>query len=191
MPLLFVILGFVLGAIPFSFLLGKWFLKTDIRLIGDHNPGATNVFRAGNKWLGIAALALDYLKGFVLVILFLYMPFLLPIWLVFVSLAPVFGHAFSPFLKGKGGKAIATTFGVWSGLTLWQAPVIMGTILVATHFLKGLGNFWRLCLCFAFVLALCIAFYSWDYSIICVVNAALVLFKHKDERAFLQKGKTI
>lgn len=188
MAVFFLLISFVLGAIPFSFLIGKCFLKTDIRLIGDHNPGATNVFRAGNQWLGITALALDYFKGFVPVILFLYLPFFSPIWLVFVSLAPIFGHAFSPFLKGKGGKAIATTFGVWSGLTLWQAPVLMGAILVATVFFKGIGNFWRLCLCFLAVLVLCIAFYSWNYIIICVINAALVLFKHKNERAFSQKG---
>jgi glycerol-3-phosphate acyltransferase PlsY len=47
-------------------------------------------------------------------------------WLTAVSLAPILGHAFSPFLRFRGGKALAVTFGVWTGLTLWFGPTVLG-----------------------------------------------------------------
>ena len=117
--------GFLAGAIPFSVLLGKCVLHTDIRAYGDGNPGSANVTRAGGKAVGFAALLLDYLKGAVPVGLAVWGAGLSGWQLTPVALAPVLGHAFSPFLGLRGGKAIATTFGVWTGLTVWQAPTVL------------------------------------------------------------------
>ncbi len=123
------LLGFLFGAIPFSVLIGRFALHTDIRLYGDGNPGAANAWRAGTWRVGVTALMLDYLKG-ALPVGFARLGFGLSGWgLVVVALAPVLGHAFSPFLGGRGGKALTVTFGIWSGLTLWEGPLLLGIFL--------------------------------------------------------------
>jgi len=129
--LLWTALGFLLGAMPFSFWLGRLFLRTDVRRYGDGNPGATNAWRAGGWRVGLAALLLDYLKGVVPVGL-AHFVFQVSGWaLVPVALAPVLGHAFSPFLRFHGGKAVAATFGIWTGLTLGEIPTLLGLSLVS------------------------------------------------------------
>lgn len=120
-------LGFLLGSMPFSLWLGYLFLQTDIRHYGDGNPGATNAWKAGGWRIGVPALLLDYLKGAVPVMLAHFVAGLSGWGLVAVALAPVVGHAFSPFLGFKGGgKALAVTFGIWTGLTLAEGPLILG-----------------------------------------------------------------
>ena len=107
--LAWTLIGFLLGSLPFSVWLGKIVLRTDIRRYGDGNPGGTNVIRAGNCGLGMLAIFLDMLKGAVPVALAYYV-FKVDGWpLVPVILAPILGHAFSPFLRFRGGKALAST----------------------------------------------------------------------------------
>lgn len=123
---LWAAVGFILGSLPFSYWLGRFLLGKDIRQYGDGNPGAANAWRAGTWKVGVPAVALDYLKGAVPVSL-AHLRFGVTGWaLVPVALAPVIGHAFSPFLRGRGGKAVAATFGLWTGLTLWEAPTVLG-----------------------------------------------------------------
>jgi glycerol-3-phosphate acyltransferase PlsY len=119
-------LGFLFGAMPFSYWLGRLVLRSDIRRYGNGNPGAINAWRAGTWRLGIPAVLLDYLKGAVPVSL-ARLTFGVSSWgLVPVALAPVLGHAFSPFLRFRGGKAIAATFGIWTGLTVAEGPTVLG-----------------------------------------------------------------
>lgn len=135
MFILALVLGFISGSLPFSVWLGKLFLSQDIREIGDGNPGATNVFRTGNWKVGILALLLDYLKG-VLPVAISY-----SVWgiqegkLVAVMMAPLLGHQFSPFLGFRGGKGVATTFGIWTGVTMWEGPIVLGSLLTILYFL--------------------------------------------------------
>lgn len=125
--------GFVLGSIPFGYWAGR--LKgIDIRQHGSGNIGATNVIRVLGKAIGIPVFILDILKGL--------LPTLLPRWLVdqaepgfgWVSattvaagLAAVLGHMFTPWLRFKGGKGVATAAGVLAGI----APLAMLAGLVA------------------------------------------------------------
>ena len=118
--------GFALGSVPFSYWLGRLALRRDIRQYGDGNPGAANAWRAGTWRLGVPAVLLDYLKGVLPVVLAHHGSGLTGWDLVPVALAPVLGHAFSPFLNLRGGKAVAATFGVWTGLTLWEGPTVLG-----------------------------------------------------------------
>lgn len=127
--LLWVIFAFSCGMLPLSYWLGKLFLKVDIRQYGDGNPGGTNVWKAGGKWWGILAILLDGLKGLIPVILALYLGGIEGWWIFPVSLAPILGHVFSPLMNFRGGKALATTFGVWTGLTLYLVPMIFGIAL--------------------------------------------------------------
>jgi glycerol-3-phosphate acyltransferase PlsY len=128
------LVGFVLGSIPFSVWLGRRFTGTDIRRAHpDANPGAANAWRAGGWKLGAAVLVLDFLKGALPVAYAHYQMSISGLALLPIALAPVAGHAFSPFLGGRGGKALAVTFGVWTGLTSVEGPLVLGmlfTILI-------------------------------------------------------------
>jgi glycerol-3-phosphate acyltransferase PlsY len=123
---LWIAFAFLCGALPLSYWLGRVALHVDIRQYGDGNPGGANVWRAGGKWWGMLAILLDVLKGLVPVALANFQAGLDGLALVAVALAPILGHAYTPFLGFNGGKAIAVTFGIWTGLTLWQAPVVLG-----------------------------------------------------------------
>jgi glycerol-3-phosphate acyltransferase PlsY len=109
---LLVVGAFWLGACPFSVWIGRWLLDKDIRDYGDGNPGAANVFRAGSRKAGSLALALDMAKGVPFVVLarsFFELPDLV---VMAVGLSAILGHAFSPLLRLRGGKAVGVTFGV-------------------------------------------------------------------------------
>ena len=102
--------AFLAGSIPFGLLLVKLAGKGDVRAVGSGNIGATNVMRAGGKALGIATLLLDALKGFLPVFFARKLGFA-PEFLAFVALAAVAGHMFTPWLRFKGGKGVATALG--------------------------------------------------------------------------------
>ncbi len=126
-PIFWALLAFLSGALPFSVWIGRLALQKDIRTFGDGNPGAFNVFRAGSRFWGWLAILLDFLKGAIPVSLAQFSAGIDGWWLVLIALAPVFGHAYSPLLKFRGGKALAVTFGIWAGLTLWPGPIILGS----------------------------------------------------------------
>jgi glycerol-3-phosphate acyltransferase PlsY len=118
---LLVLGAFLLSSCPFSVIIGRWFLGKDIRDYGDANPGAANVFRAGGQKLGYLAVLLDIAKGIPFVFL-AHTVFGLSNWVVVLAGAgAILGHAFSPFLRWRGGKAIAVTFGVLIALPQHEA----------------------------------------------------------------------
>lgn len=124
--LLWTVGAFLLGALPFSALIARYALGLSIRTVGDGNPGATNVGKAGGVKWAVLAFILDYLKG-ALPAGMAWFFFGFTDWQIIpIAVAPIAGHAFSPFLGFKGGKALAATFGIWSGLTLAEIPVILG-----------------------------------------------------------------
>jgi glycerol-3-phosphate acyltransferase PlsY len=124
------VLGFIFGALPFSVWIGNLALQKDIRQEGDHNPGATNVLRAGSPGWFILALMLDISKGALPLGIAAQVIGISGWGLLPIALTPPLGHAFSPFLGFRGGKAIAATFGVWIGLTLWKVPLVSMALLV-------------------------------------------------------------
>jgi acyl phosphate:glycerol-3-phosphate acyltransferase len=128
--------AFGLASIPFSVLVGRWFLHDDIRLYADGNPGAYNVFRAGGQKSGVLAVCLDVGKGMPFVFLS-HSYFNLPeTALVAVAVSAILGHAFSPFLQWHGGKAVAVTFGVLLALPQHQlllafiAFIVLGALFI-------------------------------------------------------------
>ena len=124
------LLGFLLGSLPFSVWIGKFALHKDILAVGDHNPGATNVLRAGTWGWFLLALFLDISKGALATAIPVQLLGLKGWGIVPIALSAPLGHAFSPFLRGRGGKAIAASFGVWIGLTLWKIPLLTISLLV-------------------------------------------------------------
>jgi glycerol-3-phosphate acyltransferase PlsY len=122
-PVALIIFAFVCGALPFSVWLGKIFLGLDVRQFGDGNPGATNVYKAGNKIAGIAALILDISKAAAPIGFSYYNLDIRGVPMFFIAIAPIFGHIFSPFLGFRGGKALATALGMWIGLTILRVSI--------------------------------------------------------------------
>ena len=120
--------GFALGALPFAVWLGRLLARREIREIGDGNPGAANAWRAGGWPVGVIAVLLDVSKGLLPVAVARHVYQMDGLWLVPVALAPALGHAFSPLLRWHGGKAVAATFGIWTGLTLWEGPMVLGLL---------------------------------------------------------------
>jgi len=115
-----IFFAFVCGSLPFSVWLGKIYLGLDVRQFGDGNPGATNVFKAGNKMVGLMALILDISKAAVPIGFAYFNLNIRGVSMFLIAIAPIFGHVFSPFLGFRGGKAIATALGMWIGLTIWK-----------------------------------------------------------------------
>jgi glycerol-3-phosphate acyltransferase PlsY len=135
-------LAYLLGSIPFGYLLVRIFRKQDIRATGSGNIGATNVARSGAKGLGILTLILDALKGFVAV------------WIaqqvaahyvfpqaydvaVAAGLAAVLGHCFPAWLGFRGGKGVATALGVFFALVpLTTVLYLLAVFLVIVFFTR-------------------------------------------------------
>lgn len=121
--ILWIVFSFLFAAVPFSLLVGFVFLRKDIRQFGDGNPGATNVYRAGGGVpLMILAVVLDVAKGAFPVGMATFVFRFEGIALLLAAIAPLLGHGYSPFLGFKGGKMMATTLGIWIGLTLYFVP---------------------------------------------------------------------
>ncbi len=122
-----VIISYLMGSIPFGFLLTKIFLKKDIRKIGSGNIGATNALRTGNKILGYSTLSLDILKAIFPILLIKYY---FPEYIYVSSLSVFLGHLFPIWLKFKGGKGVATYVGI-----LFCLNFMIGIIFTLTWFL--------------------------------------------------------
>lgn len=135
--MLWTVIGYLSGSLMFSAWLVRLFKRKNIKEIDDGNPGASNAFRAGGAWLGVPAVLLDSLKGAVPVGLAYWFFGVQGWWLVPVALAPVLGHAFSCFYRFRGGKAASVSFGIWTGLTLWEGPTFLGlAVLLTMPFMK-------------------------------------------------------
>ena len=123
----YVIVGiasYLMGSIPFGFILTKTFLKKDIREIGSGNIGATNALRTGNKLIGYTTLILDIAKAVIPVI---YVKINFPELIYIASLCAFLGHVFPMWLKFKGGKGVATYVGI-----LFSINILFGLIFVVS-----------------------------------------------------------
>ncbi len=128
--LVMVILAAALGSCPFSVWIGRWLLNKNIRDFGDGNPGAWNAFRAGGAKAGIPAVLLDAGKGFP-VIAFAGAYFDMPDpGLYAIGISAILGHAFSPFLHFRGGKAVAVTYGVMLALPQREILAAMAVFML-------------------------------------------------------------
>ncbi len=177
----YTILAFFLGSLPLSVWIGRLTTGEDIRKYGDQNPGATNVLRAGSRGGFLLAMVLDICKG-ALPVGLAYQQWGIQDWRIIpIALAPVAGHAFSPFLGGKGGKALATAFGVWIGLTIWSLSLVSLGLLIAWRLIvKPAG--WALLLTLS-CLALVIVIWFPDpvYMAVLAGQALILLYKQRDD----------
>ncbi len=141
MPLIFysvaALVAYLLGSVPFGYVLVRLFRKEDIRQKGSGNIGATNVMRSGSRGLGAATFILDVLKGCCAVVLcgmaatrFGLAPDVRGNGVAIAALFVVLGHIFPIWLGFKGGKGVATAFGVFLALALWAALAGLGVFVL-------------------------------------------------------------
>jgi acyl phosphate:glycerol-3-phosphate acyltransferase len=133
-PLLSLLLGYLLGSIPFGVLLTRLAGAGDLRTIGSGNIGATNVLRTGRKGLAALTLILDGLKGTAAVLI---AAALWPGHEPLAAAGALFGHLYPVWLRFRGGKGVATMFGVMAALhwpsSLIYAAVWIGTLLIGRY----------------------------------------------------------
>lgn len=199
MIIVWTICAFVSGALMFSYWLGR-LARKNLKSIGDGNPGALNLWKAAGFRLGIAGVLLDFIKGYLVILLAVEVGGMSGYGLIPIALAPIFGHAFSPFLRGKGGKAIAVTFGVWSGLTQFEVSLALAVILAVMLGGMKLINKWKPISSevdgqqvVIGMLLLGIYLYVRDAAAILLWiwmgNTLLIMFKHRKELAALLHKK--
>jgi len=132
------LIAYLLGSIPFGYVLVRLFRKEDIRQTGSGNIGATNVIRSGSRWLGILTLLLDLGKGFLAVIIARHLATGASA-IETASLGALFaviGHVFPIWLRGKGGKGVATALGVFLALAPLAAVLSLGVFIVIFLFTR-------------------------------------------------------
>jgi len=175
MEYLIIALGsYLLGSIPFGFILTKVFLKKDIRDIGSGNIGATNALRTGNKLLGYATLILDITKA---VLPVLFVKFNYHDYIFIAALSTFLGHVFPIWLKFKGGKGVATYVGI-----LFSINLIFGLVFIvswAVTFLVSKYSSLSSLMASLIVPIYLIIFEKYD-SIFFIIMFVLIFYTHKE-----------
>ena len=178
-----LLLGYLLGAIPFGLLLTKAAGGGDIRNIGSGNIGATNVLRTGRKGLAALTLLLDLLKGFVAVFIATHY---LSGGAAFAAAGAFFGHLYPMWLGFKGGKGVATYAGIMFGL-FWQGGVVYAIAWIGALLIFRISSLAGL------LAALCApiaAAYFGRYDLVALLVACtlIVFWKHRTNIENLMDG---
>ncbi len=183
-----LILGYIIGSIPFGFILTKVFIKTDIRAIGSGNIGATNVLRTGNKKLALATLLLDAGKGAILIaVMYVYALQFGSIAVMLAGLGAIFGHCFPIWLKFKGGKGVATALGVLLTAVPYAGLAACATWLITAKITKISSLSALIAVLVAPIVTLFI--YGAVPAGICALIALLVWVRHKDNIKRILNGE--
>lgn len=183
MPATLMLIGYLLGSIPFGLLLTRLFGAGDLRQIGSGNIGATNVLRTGRKGLAIATLILDLLKGAAAVgVATMVSPSDAPL----AGAAAVLGHLYPVWLGFKGGKGVATLMGVTVALS-WPMGLVYALVWIGTLALLRISSLGGL------LAALSVPVSAWllgrpDLLPLGAVLAALVIWRHRENIQRLLAG---
>ena len=139
---LWLVIAYLIGAIPFGYLLVRLTTGRDVRSLGSGNIGATNVLRTTGRAVAVVTLLLDIAKGFLAVWLMARASYESPVWMSAAALAVMAGHAYPIFLKFKGGKAVASFIGAFLYLTPIPllAVLLLFVIVVAATRHISLGS---------------------------------------------------
>jgi glycerol-3-phosphate acyltransferase PlsY len=185
--LLSLLFGYLLGSIPFGYLLTKYTSGLDIRSLGSGNIGATNVLRTGNKLSALATLFLDGAKGaFAVLLVRWFFPEQNELLLI-TGLGSILGHLFPCWLGFKGGKGVATGIGVFLAVSMPLGLAVIGTwLIVALVF--------RISSAAALAGFLCAPFFSlwlreWETAVWAAFIAILIIFKHQENIKRIFSGK--
>ena len=189
---LIIISCYLLGSIPFGYIVGKLFKKVDIREFGSGNIGATNAFRILGPSLASLVLIGDIGKGIFSIYLVQYLNIDNLLIITIAGLAVICGHDWSLFLGFKGGKGIATTFGVVFALNPTisiLALIIWGVVVITTRYVS-LSSIFAVISIFIFTI---LFKQPYEYIIFSAIIMILGIFKHKEniKRLKLKKERKI
>lgn len=179
--IVWAIATYLIASIPFAVVIGYVVFKTDIRQYGDHNPGATNVLRASHsKFWFIVAVFLDGAKGLFPAGILYWLADVRDMRIVLVAFAALLGHAYPIFTRFRGGKAVAITGGIWTGLT-FEAPFVIG-IMLTYWFLSVDSSDWAVILMMlSFLLYLILAHNTQaPFFLFWLLNFLVLVVKHRD-----------
>jgi len=186
-PLLVLAIAYLLGAIPFGYLLMKAKTGEDVRAKGSGNIGATNVMRVGGKLAGLATLLLDIAKGY------------LAVWIaerltgdtLVMSAAAVTvmaGHAFPVFLRFKGGKAVASFVGAFLCLTPWALVVEIIVFVVVVFWTRHI-SMGSIVGAATFPLAVWLVQHApWEAVAASIIGATFIIYRHSGNIERLRAG---
>jgi acyl phosphate:glycerol-3-phosphate acyltransferase len=183
----FLLGAYLVGAIPFGLFFGKTIGGVDVRTVGSRNIGATNVLRAAGKKAALLTLLADCLKGLVPVLLagMLFSDELLS---VFSGIAAILGHTYPVYLKFKGGKGVATSFGVVLAMAPWTGLVC----LLAWAASAAIGKYSSLSALIAFALYPLITFAKYGNSkpqaFLSLFVFAMIYYRHRENIRRLMAG---
>jgi glycerol-3-phosphate acyltransferase PlsY len=184
-----LVIAYLLGAVPFGYLLVRWRTGGDVRELGSGNIGATNVLRTTSRALGVVTLLLDIAKGFLAVWIAALLTAHSPVWTGAAALAVMAGHAFPVFLKFHGGKAVASFVGAF----LYLAPVPLAAVLVLFVLVVAVTRYISLG---SVAGAAVFPFAFWALAhpplpllVAAVVAGAFVIWRHAENIARLRAGK--
>lgn len=195
--LLIALVSYLLGSIPFGFLLVRLFRKEDIRSVGSGNIGATNVVRSGAKGLGALTFFLDVCKGCVAVLASAHIAFapgLAPISpsnaAAVAALGAILGHIYTVWLGLKGGKGVATAFGVFLAIAPWAAlaSLVVFLLIFVVFRYVSLGSILGSAAFPLFAFLLPHATYGVWLAIVVFLVPAIVIVKHHANIVRLLRG---
>ncbi|MBZ5631566.1 MAG: glycerol-3-phosphate 1-O-acyltransferase PlsY [Acidobacteriia bacterium] len=189
MGLLAILIAYLLGAIPFGYVLTRFTTGKDVRTEGSGNIGATNVLRAAGRGAAVATLILDMAKGSAAVWIAGWLTDGSSGWMADAALAVMVGHAFPIFLGFKGGKAVATFFGAFLYLTpipaLAALIVFVITVTVTRHISAG-----SILAAAMFPLGVWLIQHATLNEVVAAVIAAgIVVYRHKENIRRIRTGK--
>ena len=172
--IIIAIASYLIGSIPFGFILTKIFLKKDIRDIGSRNIGATNALRTGNKSLGYGTLLLDVLKAIIPVI---YTKLNYPDYIFITSMFVFLGHVFPLWLKFKGGKGVAPYVGILFSINLIYGIVFV-SIWIITFLISKYSSLASLIA--SFTIPIYLLFFNNENLIFFSIMFVLIFYTHRE-----------
>ncbi len=187
LPALSLVIAYLLGAVPFGYLLVRWKTGRDVRASGSGNIGATNVLRTTSRSLGVFTLVLDIFKGFLAVWIAARLTAASPEWTAAAALAVMAGHAFPVFLGFRGGKAVASYVGAF----LYLTPLALALVLAAFVLLVWRTRFISLgSIAGAALLPVAAALLGAPIAVVAaaVIGGAFIIWRHRENIARLRAG---
>ncbi|MBI9009281.1 MAG: glycerol-3-phosphate 1-O-acyltransferase PlsY [Tenericutes bacterium] len=192
-----VIIAYLIGSIPFSYILGKFIKKDDIRKHGSGNLGTTNAYRVFGKVIGTLVLILDTLKGGLVVylfkndVIFVNSDLLHPL---IYGFAAVLGHVFPIWFKFKGGKGVATSFGLMLGYAPLMALSILPAFIIMVLSTRYVSIASVISTVIAFYVGLAMYFggefphYDLTFVFILFISVILIFWRHKNNFHRIRQG---
>ena len=184
-----LMLAYLIGGIPFGYLLVRLATGKDVRQFGSGNIGATNVLRTTGRGAGVVTLLLDIAKGYAAVWLTGRFTEQSPLWISFAALAAMAGHAFPVFLRFQGGKAVASFVGAFlclAPLPVGATAILFLTIVAITRYISlgsvlGAG-------CFPLAVWL-ISHPAYEVLVASIAGSAFIIWRHRSNIQRLRAGK--